>query len=107
MSKKLPANLRGLVTVAESSDWLAWPDGPSTKNEQRSPTARLRIFRSESNIKRANYLSRRESFLSSKDTFLSSRVIYLSMRTKKCQKGDLFVHVYGALGNLIEVEHLT
>ena len=31
VSNKLPANLRGLVTVAESSDWLAWPDGPYTK----------------------------------------------------------------------------
>ena len=31
LSNKLPANLRGLVTDAESSHWLAWTDGPSTK----------------------------------------------------------------------------
>ena len=59
------------------------------KNEQCSPAARMQIFRSESNIKRATYLSRRESFLSSKDTFLSIRDIYLSMRTKKCRKRRL------------------
>ena len=38
----------------------------------------MQIFRSESNIKKAAYLSRRESFLSSKDTYLSNRDIYLS-----------------------------
>ena len=69
LSNKLPANLRGLVTVAESSDWLAWPDGPSTKNKQCSPAARMQILRSESNIKRATYLSSTDNFLSSKDTF--------------------------------------
>ena len=49
--KKLHTNLKGLMTVAESSDWFAWPDGPSTKNEQCSPAARLQIFRIESNKK--------------------------------------------------------
>ena len=91
LSNKLPTNLRGLVTVAESYNWLAWPDGPSTKNKQCSPAARMQIFRSESYIKRATYLSRRDSFLSSKDTFLSSRDIFLSMRTmrtKNVKKGD-------------------
>ena len=91
LSNKLPTNCRGLVTVAESSNWLVWPDGPSTKNEQCSPAARMQIFRSESNIKRATYLSRRDSFLSSKDPFCSSRDIYFSMRTKKCQKMETYL----------------
>ena len=68
LSNKLPANWRGLVTVADSSDWLAWPGG-LVENEQCSPAARMQIFRIESNIKRATYLSSTDNFLSSKDTF--------------------------------------
>ena len=57
---------------------LSGPTANPQKNEQCSPAARMHIFRSESNIKKATYLSRRESFLSSKETYLSSREIYLS-----------------------------
>ena len=55
---------------------LSGPTANPQKNEQCSPAAGMQIFRSESNIKKATYLSRRESFLSSKDTYLSSRDIY-------------------------------
>ena len=57
VTNKLPTDLRGWVAIAESSHWLVWPHGQSKKkNEQCSPTARMQIFGSEFNIKKATYL---------------------------------------------------
>ena len=57
----------------------------------------MQIFRSESNIKKATYLSRRESFLSSKDTYLSSRDIYLSGGKNIVEKRRLILSCVRAL----------
>ena len=41
---KLPANLRGLVAVAESSHWLAWPNGLSPKKASSAAQQQGRKF---------------------------------------------------------------
>ena len=43
MANKVPVDLRGWVAVFESPHWFAWPDGPTTKNEQS-----MQIFGSQS-----------------------------------------------------------
>ena len=45
---KVPVDLSGWVAVAESSHWFAWPNGPTTENEQCSPIVRMQTFGSKS-----------------------------------------------------------
>ena len=48
LANKVTVDLRGWVAVSESPHWFAWPDGPTTKNEQCSPAAKVQIFGSKS-----------------------------------------------------------
>ena len=40
LSNKLSADLRGWVAFAESSHWLVWPNGQSTKKRELQPSSK-------------------------------------------------------------------
>ena len=67
LSKKLPTYLTGLATVAESSDWLAWPDGPSTKTISAEFKGQL-IWQGGTHICKEVTI-----YLQSRDTYLHKR----------------------------------
>ena len=98
-------SLRGWVAVAESPHWFAWPDGPTTKNEQCSPAARMQIFRSKSKKgRRGNFFQKEGCLFGKLGSFSSRQGIFFQQGLKIVQKGPLFAHVYEPLvretGNL-------
>ena len=97
-ANEVPMSLRDWVAVAESPHWYAWPYGPTTKNEQCSPAARMQIFRSKSKKGRRGNLSLKKGCLSGKQgSFSSGQGTFLATRAKNCPKGPLFAHGYEPL----------
>ena len=81
LANKVPVDLRGWVAVAEIPHLFAWPNGPTTKNEQCSPAARMQFFGSKSKK------GRRGFSLQGGDIFWQSRSFFAKVRHFSCNKG--------------------
>ena len=82
MANKVPVDLRGWVAAAENPHWFAWPDGPTTKNEQCSPAARMKFFGSQSKK------GRRGVFCKEGCLFGMHGGILVKARDFSCNKGE-------------------
>ena len=47
-AKKVTVNFRGWGAAAESPNWFAWPDGPTTKKSSAAQQQECNFFRSKS-----------------------------------------------------------
>ena len=77
MENKVPVVLRDWMAVAESPHWFAWPDGPTTKNEQCSLAARMQIFGIKSKTGRRRFYARRGVYLACMEVFLQGKGLFL------------------------------
>ena len=97
-NKKVPVDLGGWVAVAESPHWFAWPDGPTTKNEQCSPAARMQIFGSKSKKgSRGVFLQGGVFIWHAWRYFSQGKGLFLQQGRKIAIKWLLFAHVYEPL----------
>ena len=69
------------MDVAKSPHWLALPDGPTTKNEQCSPEAKMQILKSKSKKGGGAFFCKEGSF------FWQSRSFFVKVRHFSCNKG--------------------
>ena len=98
MANKVPVNLRGWVAVAESPHWFAWPDGPTTKNEQCSPAKRMQIFGSQSKKREDGRFLQGGVFIWHAWRYFSQgKGLFLQQGWKIAIKWPLFAHVYEPL----------